>query len=97
MLHSELDGTGVRVQALCPGLVDTEFHEVAGVDRSRYPAGAISQPEDIVEASLAGLDLGEAICIPTMEDPALLAAIEADQRAFFENTRTGQIASRYEK
>ena len=57
LLHGELEGSGIRVQALCPGLVDTEFHEVAGIDRNRYPAGAVSKPEDIVKASLAGLEL----------------------------------------
>ena len=36
-LAHELDGTGVRMQALCPGLVKTEFHEVAGFDRAQVP------------------------------------------------------------
>ncbi len=97
LLHSELEGTGVRVQALCPGLVNTEFHAAAGVDSGRFPPAAVSSPEDIVTASLAGLELGEPVCIPTMEDPSLLSAIEAGQKHFFENTRGGQIASRYRK
>ena len=32
LLQSELDGTNVQVQALCPGVVATEFHEQAGID-----------------------------------------------------------------
>ena len=95
LLHSELKGTGVQVQALCPGLVDTEFHERARIDRSRLTAAVVTPPGDIVEASLAGLRLGEVICIPTMEDASLLAAIEESEKRFFENTRTGQIALRY--
>jgi short-subunit dehydrogenase len=95
LLHSELEGTGVQVQALCPGLVETEFHERAGIDRSRYPASAVSKPEDVVDASLAGLKLGEVICIPTMQETALLDQIEEAEKRFFENTRSGQIAGRY--
>ena len=61
LLQSELDGTGVQVQALCPGLVATEFHAHVGTDSSRFPAAVVMQPEDLVSASLAGLKLGEAI------------------------------------
>src|SRR6266498_2168999 len=39
-LHEELRGTGVRVQALCPGFVHTELQQRAGIDTSRLPAFA---------------------------------------------------------
>ncbi len=51
--------------------------------------------EGVVEASLAGLRLGEVICVPTLEDASLLARIQEDERQFFESSRTGNLAARY--
>ena len=36
-LHAELEGTGVNVHDVCPGVVATEFHEVQGMDLSAIP------------------------------------------------------------
>ena len=37
-LHEELKANGLKVQALCPGVVTTEFHERQGMDLSALPA-----------------------------------------------------------
>ncbi len=95
LLQSELDGTGVRVQALCPGVVQTEFHEQAGIDPNRYPAAIVMKSEEVVQASLTGLALGEVICVPVMEDPGLLTQIQESEKKFFEQTRSGTLAERY--
>jgi short-subunit dehydrogenase len=95
LLQSELEGTGVQVQALCPGVVETEFHERVGIQPGRYPAAMVMKPEDVVQASLIGLKLGEVICVPPLEDPALLTQIQEDQKRFFERSRTGALAPRY--
>lgn len=95
LLQSELDGTGVQVQALCPGVVQTEFHERVGIDPSRYPAAIVMKPEEVVQASLAGLKLGEVICVPALEDSSLLTQNQENKRRFFELTRSGSIAERY--
>ena len=63
-LHEEVRGSGVTVQALLPGFTRTEFQEVAGVDRSLVPRFAWLAPEQVVEASLAALRRGDAVCIP---------------------------------
>ena len=95
LLNSELEGTGVQVQALCPGVVATEFHERVGIEPNRYPASIVMQPQEVVQASLVGLKLGEAICVPPLEDPSLLTRIQEDEQRFFEQSRTGTLAKRY--
>ena len=49
----------------------------------------------LVAASLAGLERNEVICIPALEDPDLLAAVEASQRRLFEESRGGDVSKRY--
>jgi short-subunit dehydrogenase len=96
LVQSELEGTGVQVQALCPGLVATEFHTHVGTDTSRFPAAIVMTPNDLVDASLAGLKLGEVICVPALEDTIMLTQIHESERKFFESSRTGSVAERYE-
>jgi uncharacterized protein len=95
ILHQELEGTGVNVQALCPGVVRTEFHERMGLDPGRFPSAIVMSPQDIVEASLAGLRLGEVICVPALDDPNLSAQIHENQRRLWEHSSTGTLAGRY--
>ncbi|WP_111766879.1 SDR family NAD(P)-dependent oxidoreductase [Nakamurella deserti] len=63
-LAMTLRGTGVRVQALCPGLVHTEFHDRAGIALGRVPAVAYSEVDTVVAGSLADLRRGRLICVP---------------------------------
>jgi hypothetical protein len=72
-LHEELRGTGVRVQALCPGFTRTEFQERAGIDASRVPSFAWMDPAPVVEESLAALRRGEVICVPGRRNQAVAA------------------------
>ena len=85
----------VRVQALCPGLVRTEFHERMGLDPARLPAGVITSPEDVVEASLAGLALGEVPCLPALDDPTLIAGVDSAHGDLLEHSGSGKVADRY--
>ncbi len=63
-LHMELIGTGVRVQALCPGYTRTEFHSRRGIDTSRIPDGLWMSAESVVDESLRCLKRNRVICIP---------------------------------
>jgi len=90
-LSAELEGSGVQVQVLCPGVVATEFHQRQGIDMSAVPR---MSAEDVVTASLRGLELGEVVCAPGVEDAALLDAVgEAELAAFY--GQSPQLASRY--
>ena len=53
-LSVTLRGTGVRVQALCPGFVRTEFHQRAKIDMSRVPGWAYVDVDKLVAASTGG-------------------------------------------
>jgi short-subunit dehydrogenase len=91
-LGAELEGTGVTVQVLCPGVVATEFHEVQGIDLSALPR---MTADEVVTASLRGLELGETVCAPGVEDAGLLDAVfEADLAAF--GAQSPKLATRYQ-
>lgn len=75
-LAGELRGTGVRVQALCPGMTATEFLDVAethsGLLVRRMP---MMTAEEVVECSLAGLDRGRVRVVAGLANRAV-AAVE---------------------
>jgi short-subunit dehydrogenase len=54
----------VRVQALCPGFTVTGFHETMRMDSKLIPNFLWLKADDVVEASLAGLDRGKVIVMP---------------------------------
>jgi hypothetical protein len=74
-LATELKGTGVRVQALCPGLTKSEFHEVSGTDKVRFTKTSAMEPEQVVALSLRALDSGR-LRVVTGWQNRLLAAVQ---------------------
>jgi uncharacterized protein len=67
-LHQELRGTNVRVQALCPGLVRTEFHDadtMKAFNRRYTPAPHLwMSADEVVNCSLRRLSSKQVIVIP---------------------------------
>jgi short-subunit dehydrogenase len=95
VLAGELAGTGVQVQACCPGLVGTEFHQLAGLDLSGIPF-PVMRPEEVVSAALTGLRLGEVVCVPGLQDRSLIDNVNETQQALFLTAVTSGLASHYQ-
>jgi short-subunit dehydrogenase len=65
-LAMELEGTGVHVQALCPGFTHTELHERAGIDKALIPSYLWLAAERVVRESLdAAFGDGPVVVIPS--------------------------------
>jgi short-subunit dehydrogenase len=81
-LATELEGTGVRVQALCPGLTETEFFDVARTSKdlmvNRLPR---MTPEDVVACSLRGLEKGRLRVIPGFQNRLLASVVRFAPRS----------------
>jgi uncharacterized protein len=76
-LHVELAGTGVAVQALCPGLTRTGFNdtpEMQGFDRTRQPEWLYMEVSDVTAASLRALRHGQVRYIPGLKNRLFVLA-----------------------
>jgi len=51
--------------------------------------------DDLARASLAGLRLGEVVCVPALEDATASQRIDEANRAVLEFSRSTAIAARY--
>ena len=77
-LQRELTGTGVKIQALCPGFTRTEFHDTSEfekLDRSLIPRFLWTSADDVVDASLKTLKKGTVAYIPGLANHFLVAVV----------------------
>lgn len=74
----ELAGTGVRLMALCPGFVRTEFHQRAGMETGGIPSWAWLDADKVVAAALRDLARGRSLSVP---DPRYKVAVAAARLA----------------
>ena len=94
-LQQELAQTNVRVQLVLPGNAATEIWDVAGIDSDAIDQTTVMTAEDCVDAALAGLDQGEAVTLPSVEDSTLWAEFDAVRNKILGASHSSQPASRY--
>ncbi|SCC26833.1 hypothetical protein GA0061071_110123 [Kosakonia oryzendophytica] len=94
-LQEEFADSNIRIQAVLPAATATEIWGHSGITLDALPEGSVMTTEDLVDAALAGLDLGEPVTIPPVENVQLWEEWEAARLALFSAARNGKPASRY--
>jgi uncharacterized protein len=95
-LHHELAAKGVRIQAVLPGAIRTEFWDAAGQPVENLPESIVMSATDLVDAALAGLDQGELATVPSLPDAADWSAFESARLALHPNLSRSKPAARYQ-
>ncbi|MFI6766532.1 SDR family NAD(P)-dependent oxidoreductase [Streptomyces sp. NPDC050355] len=85
----DLAGSGVRLMALCPGFVRTEFHQRAGMGTDNIPGWMWLDADKLVDAAMKDLMRGKSLSIPDPRYKALTGALRLVPRAVL-----GGVASR---
>ncbi|MFE1437932.1 SDR family NAD(P)-dependent oxidoreductase [Streptomyces sp. NPDC058739] len=88
----DLAGSGVRLMALCPGFVRTEFHERAGMGTDNIPGWMWLDADKLVAAALADLARGRTVSIPDPRYKALMGVVKVIPRGMLGGvtSRTGR-------
>ena len=65
-IHADLMGTGVTVTCMCPGPVETDFPDTAGIQEAAEGLPSIfwTQSPDVAEEGVRGLERGKRVVIP---------------------------------
>ena len=71
----DLAGSGLRLMALCPGFVRTEFHERAGMDAGNVPGWMWLDADDVVDAAMKDLAAARRLSVPDARYKALMGAV----------------------
>ena len=96
LLHEEVGARGIRLQALVPGLTRTNLgnaQEKGFFDQ--FPKEMVMEPDVLVDASMAGLALGELICLPLVENLGDWSAASQAIRGIGSAPLSSKAATRY--
>ncbi|MGP3950386.1 SDR family NAD(P)-dependent oxidoreductase [Streptomyces sp. 7N604] len=88
----DLAGSGVRLMALCPGFVRTEFHERAGMGTENIPGWMWLDADKVVAAAMQDLARGRTVSIPDARYKALMGLAKLAPRGALGgiSSRTGR-------
>jgi short-subunit dehydrogenase len=95
-LQHELADKGVRVQAAWPAATATDLWEKSGLHYLKLPAGTVMSTEDMVDAALAGLDQGEVVTAPPLQDGDDWSRFDEARRALAPKFANSAPAPRYQ-
>jgi short-subunit dehydrogenase len=88
-IHLALYGSGVRVMALCPGFVRTEFHRSAGINISQMPDALWLDADDVVHDALVDLRRGRPVSTPSIRYKVIGTAVRHIPRPVFNRLING--------
>jgi uncharacterized protein len=94
-LQKEFAQHELRVQAVLPGATATEFWDSVGTPLEQYPSEMVMTADDLVDAAIAGFDLGELVTIPSLPDVAEWNAYEAARQKLMPKLSLRSPAARY--
>jgi uncharacterized protein len=94
-LQHELASKGIRVQAVLPGAIATDFWDLGGYPISNFPPEFVMTTDDLVDAALSGLDQGELVTIPALPDKAEWDRFESARRDMSSRLSRREPAARY--
>jgi uncharacterized protein len=94
-LRKELEGTGVTIQVVLPGATRTDFWAVSGRPVELLPGEIVMSSDDLVDAALVGLDRGEFVTIPPLQDEQLFDDYEQARQNMIGKLSTSTPAPRY--
>jgi uncharacterized protein len=94
-LHNEVKDKGIQVQAVLPGATRTEFWDRAKLPVHNLATETVMTAEEMVDASLAGLDQRELITIPALPNLADWERFDAARKALAPNLSRKHSAARY--
>jgi short-subunit dehydrogenase len=94
-LWEENRAHGVHVMALCPGVTETNFFQVAGIDRP--PMRTIETPEEVVETALRALERRKSTVVSGWTNLFTVAAERFVPRSVVTKVAGKALRSRFEE
>jgi uncharacterized protein len=70
---SAVNNPRIKVMALCPGFVRTEFHQRASMDTSGIPGFLWLKADDVVREAMRDLALGKRVSVPDLRYKVIVA------------------------